>query len=256
MQILDQGDQRSIRGERLDVPLPRSNDHLVRRLRLGTRQRVGIQLDPDRGEQDARHTDPLVSWEARVQPGSRLAEGRRRGVAVEDPGVLLQDLGEGPIGEAVAVGQAPTSNDPSALRLEGSGRLARQATLPDARGPDDRDEARTGFRHGSRVQEPDQVHLGDAADERRLAACRLGLDRLAADLVDAERTIDALDRHLTQVGEREHVTGVPVCSLPDDHAPRGRKGLEARRDVHRLTRDDPLLDRVRDHLPRVDPDPH
>ena len=135
VQILDHGHQRSIRGERLDVSLPRSNDHLMRRLRLGTRQRVGVQLDPDRGEQDACHADPLVSWEARVQPGSRLAEGRRGGVAVEDPGVRLQDLGEGPVGEAVAVGQAPTSNDPSALRLEGSRRLARQATLPDARGP-------------------------------------------------------------------------------------------------------------------------
>jgi hypothetical protein len=111
--VLDQREDGTVGRPRLEVPLPGPGDRPARRVGVRAGERVGRQLHADRRQQDPGDAEALLAGEARVQMRARLLQDRLVGVAVEDAGVGLEDLGERPVRQPVAVGKAPPTEHPS-----------------------------------------------------------------------------------------------------------------------------------------------
>ena len=158
-------------------------DHDDERLALGEHreQRApgAVQLDTERGRLEpgellvARvETDRERERSGRVRQIGEKLGGERLDprdadvgrVVVRDAGEALQDLGERPVGDAVAVGEAAPDEDPRAL--EPREQLAHEPALADAGVAVDRDELRALLGDHALLQREQQVELALAADER------------------------------------------------------------------------------------------
>ena len=113
-----------------------------------------------------------------VPPGSAMSRSMTsrdlvprlgHGVGVLDAGVVLEHLGERPVGHAVAVRQAPSPQHQRGrvAVLHAVEELAHQPALADAGVTEDRDDVRPCLLDRACVRAPQDVELGVAADHRR-----------------------------------------------------------------------------------------
>ena len=102
---------------------------------------------------------------------AELRLGRRRGVVEQDAGGAPDDLPQGPVGDALAIGQAAAAMDSGAWPDAGD-HLVGQACLADTRLADDGDQPRSRPSTTVRLQPLDQGQLVGAPDERRLREIR------------------------------------------------------------------------------------
>ena len=173
--VLEDHRERAPLGEPLEEAAPRREQILaVRRRPVGQPEEVEeARLDPG----------PLIRvLDVELEHRGQLRGGARLRLVLEDPRATSHHLGEGPVGDAVAVGEAAAAmppdlaDEPVDVLLE----LPRQPRLADACDADDRDEPGAGL-VGAGVEEIlEQPELGRAADERRL-------ERAAAPLAAAVR---------------------------------------------------------------------
>src|SRR5439155_6745415 len=89
-------------------------------------------------------------------------------VVVVDPGGGLDHLGERPVRDPLAIGEAAAGQHDGAL--DSLDELACEAALADARLAVDRDEMDAAVAHGPRQRDPEQLELRLAADERSAQA--------------------------------------------------------------------------------------
>ena len=115
-------------------------------------------------------SDPLgvLQPERRDRLG-QLLPGLLRRVALEDPGLRLDHLGERPVADALAVGQRATLSPVGELRLlvDYLPELVHEAALADPGHADERDELRRTLLARAGKSAGQQVELAAAADERR-----------------------------------------------------------------------------------------
>ena len=159
-------------------------------------------------------------------PGAQLRRDALLRVALEDAGRLLDDLCDGPVGDALPVGQAAAPAD-RGLALGGRGELGHQAALADAGVADEGGDERPALVDGAPPRREQDVELGRAADERRVArAAHRVLDPhgfvdrygLLLALGDDRLALDVLDR----------VPARQVGALADEDAVHRRRSLDAR----------------------------
>ena len=220
VEVLEDEHERTLLGEALEEPSP-GGEGLVAavpaelRLLREAGEREQVRLDPGRvvlGERVRRRATELLG-----HLGGRVLLG--------DPGLRLDDLGERPQRDAVAVREAASlaPGDELGIRVDDALELVDEAALPDARDADEREELRR-----SRVTSAVEGVLDDA--ELALAA-----DELRARLV---RDVDAEARERAASPARRGSapilpfasTGVGVVVV--DGVPRGAVG--------RLVDDDPV----------------
>src|SRR6266508_2359934 len=130
-----------------------------------------------------------VLLDRRVQLRERLC----RRIVLRDSGAHPHHLGERPVRDAVAVGEAAAAMPPDVLNeaVDVLLELPGQARLADAGYTDHRDEARAPVVRGRVEQVLDEPELPIAADERRLEPDRA---TLAAPRPDDSRRTPELDR--------------------------------------------------------------
>ena len=172
------------------------------------------------------------------------------------PARLLQDLGERPVGDAVAVREAAPDEDPRAL--EPREQLAHEPALADAGVAVDRDELRALLGDDALLQREQEVELAVAADERRVhprQPARLGVRRLTEQQEGAHGLLPAAQLLLTEVVEDEPGSGAGGA-LGDDRLAGLGELLEPGGGVDGDAGDDRLAGRRierRDGLAGVDP---
>jgi len=175
-------------------------------------------------------------------------------VVVRDPGGNLDHLGEGPVGDAFAVGERAAGKDSRAL--DAVRELARKAALAHARLAVDGEEMRAAIADDTRKRVVKELELMLAADEA-------GCDRRhsPAGLLDADqpphgqRIVEPLqleEAALLGIHDRQRQ---PPRKRADQDLPGLRDLLEPGRDVHRLACCKRRVGFVRDDLARLDPDP-
>ena len=178
---------------------------------------------------------------ARDRPGGGLVRGQH----VE----LLQHLDHGPVGDPLAIGETAAADD---------GRLDRAEELRGEPGL-----AHTGIAHhrhelaqpagpNALPRLPDEGELAVAPDEAGPVP-PLGRFAHGDEPVGGHRLGLALQNQRLDRFDLGHVADEYQGRLPDQHLARLRGLLEARRDVHRVARRQPLL-RPRHHLARHDAD--
>ena len=129
-------------------------------------------------------------------------------VVVRDAGEALQDLGERPVGDAVAVGEAAPDEDPRAL--EPREQLAHEPALADAGVAVDRDELRALLGDHALLQREQEVELALAADQRRVhprQPARHGVRRLTEQEEGAHGLLPAAQLLFAEVVEDEAGSG-------------------------------------------------
>ena len=172
----------------------------------------------------------------------------------------LEDLGERPVGDAVAVGEAAAAERGGVRvgRLGPRDELAREPRLPDPRVAVHRDEVGSAVARDAPEDRPQDLELGVAADHRRRQA-RDAARRRRALLEEAERPhalAPALHRLRSLVFEDEPSYRVRRA-LRDEHGPRLGQRLEPRRGVDGVAGRHRLAGHGRRHgedLARVDPE--
>ncbi len=255
VEILDDEDAGTVRGQELAEPAPRS-ERLV--LCCGCAWDADERADPR--EQPVAVVD--LGRHGPVELGGSL----RGAVRLEDAGVGLDDLAEGPERDAVSVRQtAPLAPAHQARALLDVGeQLAAEAALADAGLADDRDQL-TRALAGSALEAGDQRRLvGVPADQRGgERAGDVGSEprpRLKR-LPEEQRLRLALDRNPLERREIEHAVGRSKGRLRDRHGVDRRGGLHAGRGIHDVAGDERLAELgprlQRDHrFPGVHADPH
>ena len=235
VQVLDHQHQRVVGGHGLHEPAP-GGEQLVP---LGLdRVRAG---DPEqRGQPGPQPLALRRVGEEGVQGRPELARHLGRWVGLEDAGLGLDDLAQGPEGDPVAIGQAAALAPGDQLRpvVDGGGQLADEAGLADPRLPDDRDQPHGAVGQGPLEQPFEQVELGLAADEGGAGPAD-GLDAGAAAGAQQpphrHRVGLALDPHRPQLLELEQPARRPERRLPHHHPTRRRHPLQPRGRVHHIT---------------------
>ena len=153
-----------------------------------------VQLDAERdGWSRANSSSPVSMLDRERERGGRVRQiGEKLGNECLDPRRrrhrpchrpetrdALQNLGERPVGDAVAVREAAPDEDPRAL--EPREQLAHEPALTDAGIAVDRDELRAVLSDHALLQREQEVELALATDERRVHArqpARHGVRRL------------------------------------------------------------------------------
>ena len=200
--------------------------------------------------------------EAEERVGAEPLGDDLRRIAVEDPEVLLEHLGERPVRDALAVGEAAAraAQRRRVLRREPLPQLTDEARLPDAGVAEDRHQLRAPAGRDSAVRLLELGKLGLPADERPAQPAD------SARAHQRQRTHEPaalepsglpfrLDRHrlpeLEGAARREH-----GALAGEDLAGRGGL-LEPRTDVHGVAADEraAFARTADDHLSRVHPDP-
>ena len=154
-----------------------------------------------------------------------------------ETGRVPDDLDERPVGDAVAVGQAPACEEPHVRRAHGE--LSHQACLADSGRAEQRDEPRLGerLRVGQRGAQCGDFPL--PADERQVEPAR-GPRRAGGQLPQQE-DVDLLALALQRHGRERLGVGLPADERPRGRAeqdPAARRGLlEALRRPHGVSRD-------------------
>ncbi len=176
--------------------------------------------------------------------GHELGVGLVGTVGLEDPGLRLHDLAQGPEGDAVAVGQASTVAPEEDLGLViGPGEeLPDEPALPHAGLAGDGHELDRCLADHPPIGLLQQLQLGVSTDER--AGGPVDLDGVSASGLGGAPDRDgiglALDLDRVHRLVVDHLVGRPPRPLADHHRPGGRDLLEARRGVHHVAGDHPL----------------
>ena len=177
------------------------------------------------------------------------------GSSSEIPAARLDHLGERPVGDALAVGQAAAGEHGRAL--EPGDELAREPALADAGLAVDREQVRAAVADGALERVLEQLELGVAPDERR----RRRPDELLA-VADAGRAPDrsgsATSAQLARAGGLELDRGRARAGSapgPTRISSGRRQLLEPRRDVDGLAGREGRLGVVGDDLAGLDADP-
>ena len=256
--VLDERDDRALARDRLEVPLPGCSDGPSGHSRLEVRERIRSEPDPDGRQEHLRGAERLVGPdEALVQAAGRLRCDRLGRVAVEDPGLGLEDLGHRPVGDSVAVRKAPSPDHPRVWHR--AGELVRQAALADPWRAHEGHQRRSPRPDGSVEQRAQEDELAVPPDHHRSQVARLDA-RLGVgnDLPDRDRTVDALQRRLAQVAIGERSTGHPSSPIrDDDRACRGQR-LDPGGQADRVTGHGAAAVRggASQHVAGIHPDPH
>jgi hypothetical protein len=144
---------------------------------------AGVAGQADQGTQVA--LDPAGLGGVAEQVGGHGGQLGRRlvgGVGLQDPGLGLDHLAQGPEGHALAVGQGASLAPGGQLRLgvDGGQQLGDQPALADPGGTDEGDlpGGAVGAHPGQGVAEPPQLGL---APDQRSAAARAHVDPEAGD---------------------------------------------------------------------------
>ena len=208
-------------------------------------------LEPD--EMGEAGLDPLALLgigDVLLDRGVQLRRGRGGVLALQDAGTSSHHLGERPVGDALAVGQAapPVPEEHAREAVHVLVELPGEAALADAGDAGHRDEVGPRLL-GRGVEEVlDEAELAVAPDERRLEA--LGLERAADAGDDAERLVEphrlglALQLVDAGVGVDDRGLGRPAGRLVHIAASRRRDGLDPRRGVDAVADDEALLGRL------------
>ena len=177
-----------------------------------------------------------------LELGRRLLLGR----TLEDSRVRLQDLGESPERDALAVGQAPALApvDQLWLRLDGGEELVDEPALPDPGHPDERHELGRALLAYPGEGVDEQIELSLPPDQRgaRLIAdvfpkAGTGLDRLP----DGYRLRLASGLGRRALAVLDHAGCRVVRRFADEDAVHRRLGLQPRGGVDHVTGDEPAL---------------
>ncbi len=172
--VLHGDDRDLLAAERLDVAGPPFLQAKQRLARIGVRDRGPRQGEPDRPGGRVQRAAGVLGGDDRLDRRPELGERGLGRIVVEDAGVRLRHLGERPVGDALAVGQAAA--DQHVSRGEPLDELAEEARLADAGRAEQRDELRRalaldaggdGAQHGELLVPPDERR-----DEPRDAAWR------------------------------------------------------------------------------------
>ena len=215
--------------------------------------RAALLLDgvEDAGGEREQVGDGLVLT-ALAQLLDRLANG----VVVGDPGRRLHHLGERPVGDPLAVGQAAAGQHGRAL--ERADELTDKAALADPRLAVNGDEVRAPVARGTLEGVGEQVELGFAADQRRDDGRARG-DLRAVDGADhapgGELPGAALDLDRLDLLDLDRVEREPPRCRTDQDLHRAGGLLEPCREVDRLAGRERRVRRVDDDLTGLDPDP-
>ena len=247
VEVVDQHDDRLLRGDRLEEPAAAPHQLRDRELR-------GAQVHRRR---DALH-DPLPFVGQRRATEEQVDPPRRdpRVVVARDASRLAHDLAERPEGDALAVRQAPAPDQPGLLA--GARReLTDEPRLADARVAHDRDELRLAALDGGLQRCRQAAHLHLAPHEWGGGA--LLLRRGGAHRHEPVRRHGlrlALEVEWRHELDFDLVPSEPVGEVAEDHFATARRLFQPRGGVHGVARDHPLgRARVaRDHLAAVDPD--
>src|ERR671922_94050 len=229
VEVLDDDYERVELGEALEEPAPGGE---------ALRTPVGACLlavrKPDERLELPQDPRGLVMVGNRLlDDGAQLLRGPLLRLALEDPGVRLEDLAERPERHAVAVGKAAALAPVDELRprVDLREELVDEPALADARHADERDELRRALvlRTGKRADQ--QAELSLAADERRLRRVRdVGAvtgPRLD-DLPDRNRLRLALRLDRRRLPVLDHARSRVVGRLADQDPVHRRGGLEPR----------------------------
>ena len=223
-----------------------------------------VLADPEQlGEPGLDETALLCVEQVLVERGMQLRERDRGVIVLGDPAPHADHVCERPVGDALAVGQAPAAMPVDDLfdAVEVLVELPGEPGLADAGDSGDRDELSPAL-VGADVEELlDLAELPVAADERRFESVRLERPGAARD--DAERAPEPglavlaleLERACLLVGDR--LVGCPAGRLADEHRARVGHGLDARGGVDEVSRDHSLARGAKGHcsLPGQDAGP-
>ena len=187
----------------------------------------------------ARHFEPKREAENLARPESLEHDLGR--IAVEDPEVLLQHLGERPVGAALSVGETAARPAHGFWCLSGKTlpQLAHETGLADAGVPEDGYESRRSFAHGLGVLRLEQFEVAIATDERPLQAghaarAHQGKRSQHLPAFDRARLPFRLDRR--RVAELEGAPGGGNGARTGEDLSGSRGLLESRGDVDRVPR--------------------
>ncbi len=267
VQVLDDEDRRPGGGVRRGEPWPRTGKFVGDGPGLHPVEGI-VREEQSRRERQREHRllDVLARQAEASKEGtdcrSELLPGHVRRVVQHDPCGPAEDLAQRPVRDPMADGQAASAED-------------RQLRVPSGSGPKElldqpalADPCRSGNPH-----QPGSSRLGRLGEEGHervqlaVAAHHLGAEARDApghfgQRLDQTPRGDRIGLALQlQVGGRFEPEGVPcgeVRAFPSQDGARFSGLLQSRRDVHRIARDDHLLDRTsdgRDDVSGVDPDP-
>ena len=156
------------------------------------------------------------------------------GIVVGDPGRGLHHLGERPVRDALAVGEAAAGEHGRAL--EARDELAREPALADARLAVDREQVRAAVAHGALERVLEQLELVLAADERRRQRRDGRPPRRGTPTARQTGSGVAEAAQLARARglELDRADGEPVRAGADEDLARRGRLLQARGDVDRL----------------------
>ena len=188
--------------------------------------------------------------------GAQLLDRDVERVVVDDPGRALDHLGQRPVGDALAVGQAAAREHGRAL--ERLAELAREPALADPGLAVDREEVRAAVAEGA------VVGVLPAARARSRgptsgACCACGREPLGRSSPARARPRSARSRPFSSTGPTSSTSTrperQPVRGRADQELPGLGGLLEPRGDVDGLAGGEGRVAVVRDDLARLDPDP-
>lgn len=243
VEVLHEQHDRTLRGELGEKVRPRVLEAVAHEQRV----LPGRDVDPEREREE-----PTLAEELEHTLGA---------VALEDAEVLLQHLGQRPVRDPLAVGQAAAGAAERLRRVvrEPIPELAHEAGLADARVADDRNQPRPPVLGHPAQRREEPFELPVAADEHTLQAAHSSRAHQRERAQErpaphAGRLALRLDRPL--VAELEGSARSRHRPLADQDLARLGTLLEPRRDVHRIARDEraSLSWPPDDDLARVDAD--
>ena len=166
-----------------------------------------------------------------------------------------ENLDERPVGDPLAVGQAAAAQD--VRGVEALEEVCDETRLPDPGGAEKREQTARAIRHGVLVVAPEALPLTLTPDEGGLGVA--GERRSVGDDLEEPERLDRLGLSL----QRERLDRLDADGVAHEHARLGAdqrlagssRLLEARGDVHGISRDERLSLPAHDDLAGVDPDP-
>ncbi len=262
--VLEGHHERSPGGDRLHTRAERREERLAQALGVALLgHELGRAVHAERPADQGRLAVGLGRRQARQVAHVRrqLRPGRLGGVGVHDAALGAQDLGERPVDDAAAVGEAAPGADRGRVgtATEHGLELAQEARLAYTRLAEHGHELRPALLGRPLEERLEGAELGAPADERRSPRRRPAAERLlrgegrdlpgrhgrglALQLERLERLVD--DRRACRAHR----------ALADGHAAGARRALKPGGDVHGVARDRVgLADRASQHLAGVDAD--
>ena len=220
--VLEHHHQRPLLGQALEEPPPGREEVLA----------VGGRPFGEPEQVEETRLDPRALVRVRdveLERGPQLRGRAGRVLVLEDLRTTAHHLGERPVGDPVAVGEAAAAVPPDVRRqaVDVLLELPGEAGLADPGDADDRDEPGARLVGGGVEEVLDEPQLRGTADERRLesrrAALAATLRRDAERLPEVDGLALALELVLSGVAERDRGLGCAARRLAHEH----RAGLRA-----------------------------